>query len=181
MDDALKPVIDLIPEKWRTTVILSFFAFPYVTRGLYALRSGTGLVGFFKSILFGTNTPSKTQPKEHGIAEKLLTLILIAVLSVGVFSMSGCATTGEQTREAVVFNSFASTWAVAHEAYKGYAELAVQGKVSTADQNEIDAAWNKFRAAFKFSFAAASRDWNASSPDELNKLRDDLIIIIRAL
>lgn len=61
MDDTLKPIIDLIPEKWRTTALLAFFVAPYITRGLYALRSGSGLVGFFRSILFGTNTP--TTPK----------------------------------------------------------------------------------------------------------------------
>jgi hypothetical protein len=93
----------------------------------------------------------------------------------------GCQTTKPQTQEAVVFNSFASTWAIALAAYDGYSELAVQGKVSAEDQRDIDRAWNRFRETFKFALRTSQNNWQATSPDEVTRLKDDLIILIRSL
>lgn len=46
-----------IPEKYRGWVILSLILLPYLTRAYHALRTGGGIRGIYRSILFGTNTP----------------------------------------------------------------------------------------------------------------------------
>lgn len=108
---------------------------------------------------------------------------LVALLAVFItIGVAGCVTTGAPpTKEAVVFQSFQSTWAVAHSAYQAFAELDVQGKVAKRDAADIDAAWNKFRSVFRVALVAASADWSAQTPGSVEALKDDLIILIRSL
>lgn len=104
------------------------------------------------------------------------------ILAISVFTPS-CTTTqngSAPTVEAIKFYSFADTWAIAHAAYQGYAEQVVLGKVKPEDEREIDKAWNAFRVSFKLAFVGASKDWSAATPDDIVKLKDDLITIIRA-
>lgn len=61
MDDLIKPIISLIPEKYRATVGLIIAVSPYVTRTVYALMNGRGLRGVLSAIWLGTNTPTKTE------------------------------------------------------------------------------------------------------------------------
>lgn len=94
----------------------------------------------------------------------------------------GCATnSAPPTHAAIVFYSFKDCWTAAFAAYSGYAELAVQGKVSARDQRDIDAAWNQFRAAFKTAFHVASSDWSAATPDQVQLLANEVLTLIRAL
>lgn len=58
MSDELKPIIDLIPEKWRSSLLLAVALSPYVTRAIHALSNGRGIRGVVAAIWFGTNTPS---------------------------------------------------------------------------------------------------------------------------
>ena len=83
--------------------------------------------------------------------------------------------------QASVYLSFADTWAVTSAAYDGYCELVVRGKVSKQDEQEIDAAWNKFREVFRISFVAASRDWKQFTPEDVRALSQQLIELIRIL
>lgn len=112
--------------------------------------------------------------------KRLNNIILALCLFVAPLAFTGCATT-PKTQEAIVFNSFQSTWAVAYSTYQAYCELAVQGKVSAEDQRDIDAAWNRFRNVFSFALRSSSNNWNATSPDEVERIKDDLIILIRSL
>jgi hypothetical protein len=59
MDETLKPIVELVPPNWRNTVAIAIILLPYVTRGIYALSSGRGIVGAINSLLFGTNTPKE--------------------------------------------------------------------------------------------------------------------------
>ncbi len=114
--------------------------------------------------------------------KKLITFLALCALLISVPSCSVLNGTGKRpTWQATVYLSFADTWAVTSAAYDGYCELAVQGKVSAADQKDIDEAWNKFRAAISVSFKAASRDWSAVTPEDVRQLSNDLIILIRSL
>lgn len=108
------------------------------------------------------------------------TLIAALLLAVMPMSFVGCATT-TKTKEAVVFDSFKSTYNAAYTAYTSYLELVVRGKVSRDQEVRADAAWNHFRAGFSVAFRAASQDWNAAAPDQVKALADKLITIIRAL
>jgi hypothetical protein len=51
------PIINMLPEKYRGTATLAVLLFPYLTRAFYSLASGGGIVGVFRSVMFGTNTP----------------------------------------------------------------------------------------------------------------------------
>ena len=109
-----------------------------------------------------------------------LTALLALFIVIGIH---GCATTNSTppTKEAVVFQSFQSTWAIAHSAYQAFAELDVQGKVAKGDAQDIDEAWNKFRSVFRVALVAASADWSAQTPGSVEALKDDLITLIRSL
>ena len=58
MDD----LINVIPEKWRATVLVLLAASPYITRAYHAIATGGGLRGIIQAIWFGTNTPKDKQP-----------------------------------------------------------------------------------------------------------------------
>jgi hypothetical protein len=55
MDSSL---IDLIPEKYRTYLLLIVAVSPYITRALHAVMNGRGIKGIFSAIWLGTNTPN---------------------------------------------------------------------------------------------------------------------------
>ena len=115
--------------------------------------------------------------------KKIISILGVAALMLAAFTFTGCSTTGTTaaTHEAIVYYSFADTWTVTKSAYAGYCELAVQGKVSQGDQTDIDAAWEKYRAAFKLSLSTASRDWSAVTPTDVLKLKDDLLTLIKSI
>ena len=49
----MKDIINFIIEN-KATITLSI---PLITRGYYSLKLGGGLVGVWRAIMFGTNTP----------------------------------------------------------------------------------------------------------------------------
>lgn len=51
------PIINALPERYRGWAVLAVLAFPYITRAYHALATGGGIVGVYRAILFGTNTP----------------------------------------------------------------------------------------------------------------------------
>jgi len=107
--------------------------------------------------------------------------LLAFALICGFAVFTGCQMATEQTQEARIYYTFRDTWNVAHSAYQGYCELAVQGKVAQRDQQDIDRAWNQFRVGFKLALLAAQKDWNAATPDGVAALKNDLITLIRSL
>jgi hypothetical protein len=111
---------------------------------------------------------------------KTITILICAVaISLGVV---GCQTnSAPPTSEAIKFYSFKDTWTAAHAGYQAYCELVVLGKVSKADEAEIDAAWNQFRAGFTIALKAAQNDWNKVTPADVEQLKNDLITIILAI
>lgn len=116
------------------------------------------------------------------IRNPLLWLTLGALLLCGLSVFNGCAT--NQTRptpQAIVFYSFRSTWDGALQSYTAAQKLSLQGKIKSADMADIDQAWNKFRASFRIAFVAASRDWKSAAPQDVLKLRDDLLTLIASL
>lgn len=113
----------------------------------------------------------------------ILHAALITLLAIcAVANFTGCQSpAAKPTREAVVYYTFADTWTVTHNAYKAHCERVVQGKVSPKDEAEIDAAWNKFRASFKLAFQAASQDWNAATNEDVRRISDELLELLRIL
>ena len=119
--------------------------------------------------------------KGNGIAEKLTLLLVAGLLSFGAMpALTGCSTV-PQTREAIVYKSFRTTWAVTLAAHDAYCERAVLGKVKPEDMVKVDAAWNKFRAVFKVTFAVSQRDWTMPAPATLDAAEKELLNLIRTL
>jgi hypothetical protein len=109
--------------------------------------------------------------------------ILISIIAaVALLTAPGCTTTATKpTHEAIIFYTFADTWAVSKAAYAGYCELAVQGKVSASDQVDIDRQWNTFRSTFKSALTVANNNWSAATPEDARKIANDLLTLIRSL
>lgn len=111
--------------------------------------------------------------------------ILIAALLAGLTVMlpfCGCQSTGPTpTKEAIIFYSFKTTWDTAYEGYKQAQKLDLQGKLKEGKIEEVNVKWNAFRASFRLAFVAASKNWDAATPADVLKLRDDLLTLIRSL
>lgn len=107
------------------------------------------------------------------------TLLLILALALAPLSFTGCVT--PRTTEAVVFDSFRTTYNAAYSAYTGYLELVVAGKVSKIQEEKVDNAWNNFRAGFSIALQAASNDWNTASPEQVRLLANRLLQLIRTI
>lgn len=131
------------------------------------------------SVLRVMVTDNANPPKDSN--SRLGLWLLCGVLAVGaVTTFTGCGGgTAPVTREAQIYYTFKDTWTVAHKAYQGFCERVVQGKVSKESETKVDARWNQFRAAFKISFRAANQDWTQPSDAELNRLRDEVLTLIR--
>lgn len=53
-------IVNVIPEKYRTTVAVILLVSPYITRAIHALMNGRGIKGTMSAIWLGTNTPPPT-------------------------------------------------------------------------------------------------------------------------
>lgn len=54
MDDAS---LSLIPQPYRDYILLSLVLLPILGRAYHAIASGGGIVGAWRALMFGTNTP----------------------------------------------------------------------------------------------------------------------------
>lgn len=115
------------------------------------------------------------------LARHFLVIALLAILPAMVLTESGCAYFKSQTTQAKVFYTFKDSWALAHTAYQGWSERVVLGKVTQEKSDKVDAAWNKYRAAFKTSFALATSNWSAITPASLAAAQAELISLITTL
>lgn len=112
---------------------------------------------------------------------RILIAALLACVTV-MLPMCGCKSTGPTpTKEAIVFYSFKATWDTAYEAYKQTQKLDLQGKLKPGKIEEVNAKWVAFNASFRLAFIAASKNWDAATPADVLKLRDDLLNLIRSL
>lgn len=71
MDDLIKPLINLVPDKWRSTLTILAVLSPYLTRGYHSLKNGGGLRGVVQSIWFGTNVPKEVKEAVSGTQQFL--------------------------------------------------------------------------------------------------------------
>lgn len=111
--------------------------------------------------------------------KSLLLALALTCAVVAPVTFTGCAVT--RTTEAVVFDSFKTTYNASYSAYTSWLELVVKGKVSKADEARVDKAWNDFRDAFSIAFQTASQNWSAATPEQVQRLADNLITLIRKL
>ena len=112
--------------------------------------------------------------------KRILSLICVSTfLACSSTTFTGCAT--PQTREAVIFKSFKSTWIVSKTAYDVWCERVVQGKTTADAEVAADNAWNKFRAVFSSSFKLANLNWDAPTDAQLALAQDELLNLLRKL
>jgi hypothetical protein len=86
----MENIVNLIPEKYRTTALLLLAISPFLTRAFHALRTGGGIKGILSAIWLGTNTPKATREpgKDDPNQSKLLFAILLGLAMV----CAGCST-----------------------------------------------------------------------------------------
>lgn len=140
MDEALKPIINLIPEKWRTTALLLFIAAPYLTRAYHAVVTGGGLVSIWRAIWFGTNTP-KPKVESEGIAPKLTALVLIG--SIAVFA------TGCKTPEQGAYRTIGTVSVSVDAAMNGWGDYVRAGKATPEQEAKVKAGYVKYQSAMR--------------------------------
>lgn len=109
--------------------------------------------------------------------KKLLVAALGLSLLLSPVAFVGCA--GPQTKEAIVFHSFRDSWDASRSAYRAWQELVVSGKISPTKEAAVDKAWNNYRATFRLAFDAATRNWDATTPQDVERLRVELLNLIR--
>lgn len=59
----MNDILNLVPEKYRTELLIAIAISPYITRAFHALKSGGGLRGVLSAIWLGTNTPKPPTDK----------------------------------------------------------------------------------------------------------------------
>ncbi len=59
MDTTTIPGLDLIPEPWRTYALIALMLSPWLGRAYHRLRTGGGVRGIVRAVLFGDNTPKE--------------------------------------------------------------------------------------------------------------------------
>lgn len=107
-------------------------------------------------------------------------LFAVAIIISGALLTvpTGCKST---PRAAVVYNTFKSSWTVSQAAYGVWCERVVQGKTTPEAEARADAAWNKYRAAFKVSFALSTSNWSAPTPATLDLAEKELLSLLTLL
>jgi len=109
----------------------------------------------------------------------------LLILALCALTLTGCVTvpSTEPTvvnKERAAWLTFSDTWAATKFVYDRYCERAVQGKVSTADQQVIDAAWNSFRALFRAKLLEASQNWAATAPESVRFAGNNVIVLAKS-
>lgn len=180
------PGLNALPESWRGPVIALFALLgiigPIIGRAIHAYQSGGSVLS---AIYKGTNQPRAPEAEQPTAGGRIGMFFLIASLAIAPVAFTGCGVFGiggkNITKEARVYYSFRDTWTVTHNAYAGWCERVVQGKVSKSDEQTVDKAWNDFRAAFKISFEGASKDWTKATPEDLTVYSQKVLNVIRQL
>jgi len=104
----------------------------------------------------------------------LIVCLLVFAPLAPVILTQGCAT---QTAEAKTFQTFKATWTTAHAAYAQWCERVVQGKVTAAQEEQADNAWNAFRGTFKAALLA-DRGNMAAAPTADVKAKADQVLAL---
>ena len=112
----------------------------------------------------------------------LFTSILALILTLACVSQifTGCKNP-PRTHQAVVFDTFRTTYRGALQAYESWNELVIKGKVSEENRLKGDKAWNDFRAAFTLAMRTATGGMDATSTPQAQALANEFIALIRRL
>ena len=143
MDDI--PLINALPEKLRGWAVLGAILFPYLTRAYYGLTRCGGLVGMWRAVLFGTNTPQDPaviMPKTKTITLPLM--LLAGALVLAAPSFTGCATSPDQ----LAAKSLVTTAQTVDTAMQTWAAWVVLGKATPQAESQVRQAYGRYQFAF---------------------------------
>lgn len=114
---------------------------------------------------------------------RIIKFLVVLCAAFVISSTTGCSVfkpTPSLTSEATVYRSFQDVWTVTRAAYSAHMDRVVRGKVSAADAADVDRAWEAFRGAFKIAAQAAQWDQSQYTPENVRKLADDVLTLIKA-
>lgn len=168
------------------TLILGFVGYLVISKGwsdpsqyvaaLIAAATATGAHSGIKNLLALGSDAGATAEAPAPPKVPLILLCALMAAATPVF-VTGC--NGVPTKEAIVYYTFQDTWTLAHTSYEGWCERVVSGKTTKEQEQQVDAAWNKFRASFKISFAISRSDWTAPTPATLQGMEAELLQLIK--
>lgn len=127
----------------------------------------------------GAALPAQRNPSATSSRSFLPLLLIGFMLFASAPVFTGCTLLQNTPKETLVYNTFKSSWTVAHTAYGVWCERVVQGKVSAEQEAAVDSAWNKYRAVFKVTFALANANWSAPTDASLADAEAQLTNLIR--
>ncbi len=158
------PGLETTPlNKWQLNLVTLGFIAQVLGRALTALRAGGGLVGMWRSVVFGSTTTVK---------------LLVAMGLIGLMGLMGACTTSQQQ---VAVNTLFTLEQTATAAVDGYDSLVIKGTVPTNDVPKVSALYNKFQASMLVALDAVQFNSNAIAPPSLVVESQDLVNLITRL
>lgn len=178
-------------NNWKTTLCglvsliganLALFFPQYATLGgfLAAVASGAGLL-FARdhdhpddssgAVEISHSPPASPPVSTTRQIPGALAALLAAVLSASLFC--GCA-----NPRAAAFNTLSDVRAVVDKAERVYGDQVALGRITTAQQEQIDSAIVQFHAAFLVAVNAARADYTTPISPDLARLADSLVRLI---
>lgn len=144
---------------------------------IIAAASATGIHSGIKNTF---QNEANDPPPPSGGAGKL-PLLLIGALLIGCTPVvSGCKST-PATLDAKAYRTLKQTQILVDKAMIVYANLCVKGKISEAQQAEVDQLHAQYREAFRFAAGAARLDYSTLTPDNVHYLSNLLLELIAKL
>lgn len=178
MDDIINSISGIIPPKYQSLIAFSLI----LGRVIQAIRTGGGLKGILSSIWLGTNvpkTPNTNLQTPNTKDQTTLPLLLIGALLVcGVPTLTGCKSTPAVT---VVYHTLADTQIAVDRALRVYGSMCAAGKVTPQDQAVVDNAHAQYRVAFRVAVATASVNYKSLTPDDVQRLANNVLKLISKL
>jgi len=108
---------------------------------------------------------------------------LLLMLCMALAFTPGCSVLSPKspvTWEASRYLSFRDVYDVSYRAYVAHNVRVLDGKVSKADDEDVDKAWNTFRTAYLIALDQARGDENKFTPENVRKLANDVLDLIAA-
>jgi len=104
--------------------------------------------------------------------------MMVLAVSALLFG-AGCAT--PETRQATAYKTLKSVQVAVDAALKVYGTATVTGRVTPEKQAEIEAKRSTYQVAFRLAVQAARNDLTVSPPADVQKLANELQLLISAL
>ncbi len=181
---AIKKWVTFIPDKalpWVAPVIGGLLDMAAEKFGLWTGNPAIGAaMGGLATWAHQALVVQPQQPNENK-AGAVVSLLLIASLSFGALTTTGCSIFGkaERTAAARKFDTYKIVYDGAESAYKQFKRECFAGKITAKREAAADRAWNDFRFSYEAAFRIGMED--VPAPENVIALKNALIRIISTL